>query len=634
MPSIDSEQAGATPRYDFTFAWNSAYGHVVELVQRLDIERGLIVDLGCGTGTIAQPLTELGFEYVGADIDPDSLAELAGRGLDGRYLDLGDLEQLPEAIRELTDGRPVAAVLLLDVVEHMPETRPFLEALRRGLDAIDRPHLLISVPNIAHVDVAAKLVFGRWDYTPTGLLDSTHVQFFTADRLGRETRACGLVELAAHDFTMRNSDQHFPSEHPAVSWASPVAAAIRIWRESADRHADTIQFVRAFLPSPRASEATDLSVPATLEREPGARAAREPAVRALTVVMRTQGRRPTHLRDALTCLAAQSVENFDVAVMLHTPNPEETLPSVEALVAEFDATFSGRVAVLPVIGGGRARPLNAALDRLSSDYVAFLDDDDVVTADWVERFIEAAGDGAIVRSVAALRRVSPSDESHRAPFVVQSGLEFPYTAKFDVIRHLFENETPICTFAVPRYLIETFRLRFDEQLPILEDWDFLMRCVALAPVRDTEKVTSVYQMWRGGESSASLHEAEVWRGAQRVLQERRNAQPVLLPAGSADRLVKLCERLIELEARDVVISELEEDLHMHGAASKEHAEARVRLEAEVGRLQGELANVNHAYAVTVQSRRWRTLSPLARAAAAARDPGRALARLLRAGRGG
>jgi SAM-dependent methyltransferase len=616
MPRTASDQAAASPRYDFTFAWDSAYGHVVELVRRLELEPGLIIDLGCGVGSIAAPLMELGHEYVGADIDPDALAELTRRGLDAHYLDLSELDELPAAMRELAASRRVTAVLVLDVIEHMAQTHPFLAALRRGLDELDKPQLLISVPNVAHVDVAAKLAFGRWDYTPTGLLDSTHLQLFTAERLRRETRACGLAELAAHDFTLRNSDQHFPPEHPAVSWASPIAAAIRMWREAADGHGDTIQFVRAFMPSGRPA----------LELEPSRPAPPDVAPSSLTVVMRTQGRRPTHLRDALTCLAAQTVDDFDVMLMLHSPNPEATLPGVQALVNEFDQTFAGRVAVVPVGGGGRARPLNVALERLSSDYIAFLDDDDVVTADWVETFADAAGDGAVVRSVAALRHVSPSDESHRAPFVVQSGLQFRYAKKFDVIRHLFENETPICTFAVPRYLIETFALRFDEQLPILEDWDFLMRCVALAPLRDTEKVTSVYQMWRAGESSASLHEAEVWRGAQRVLQERRNAQPVLLPAGASDQLVKMCERLIELEAKDCVVSELESELHLHGAASKEHAEARVALEAEVARLQGELASARHAYAVTVQSRRWRALAPLAAVRA---EPRRVALRLLR-----
>ena len=88
-------------------------------------------------------------------------------------------------------------------------------------------------------------------------------------------------------------------------------------------------------------------------------------------------------------------------------------------------------------------------------------------------------------------------------------------------------------FAVPRRLIETVGVQFDEDLPVLEDWDFLMRCVAFASVKDSHKVTSVYQMWRLGESSASLHEVDLWQATQRVLQDRMNLRPLVLAAGSA-----------------------------------------------------------------------------------------------------
>src|SRR5207253_2240323 len=102
-------------------------------------------------------------------------------------------DELPGRILELAGGRRVAAVLLLDVIEHIPQTQPFLGAVREGLEQLGRPPLFICVPNVAHADVAAKLVFGKWDYTTTGLLDSTHTQFFTDERLRSETHACGLL---------------------------------------------------------------------------------------------------------------------------------------------------------------------------------------------------------------------------------------------------------------------------------------------------------------------------------------------------------------------------------------------------------------------------------------------------------
>jgi len=593
MPHTASERL-AKLRYDFSFAWESPYGHVLELLNRLGLEPGLVIDLGCGVGSIAGPLGELGYEYVGADIDLDALSQLSHRGLGAHELDLRQTEELPARMQELADGRRVAAVLLLDVIEHMPETHAFLSAVRDGLNLMGRPPLLVSVPNVAHTDVAAKLVFGRWDYTSTGLLDSTHIQFFTSARLRAQAHASGLLELDAYDFKLRTSDQHYPSDHPALSWASPIAATIRMWRDAADSHGETIQFVRAFVwcDTDRASEETPATT-ASADTCP------------LTVVMRTQGARQGHLRDALTCLAAQTFDNFDVLLMVHSASPDTTVPAVTALVDEFDSTFASRVSVIHVEGGGRARPLNVALARLGAAYAAFLDDDDLVTADWVESFVDAAGDGALVRSVAAVRHVSKPDTSDRVPYLVHSGLEFRYALDFDVVHHLWGNETPICTFAVPRSLVGTFKLRFDEELPVLEDWDFLMRCVALAPVRDTRKVTSIYQMWRSGESSASLHEMNLWQATQRVLQGRSNMHPIVLPAGSTDVLVKMCEQLAELESTRLELSRVSTEAQILAEGNK--------------RLTDELERVGREYTVTVTSRRWRLLGPPARALAVFRS---------------
>jgi hypothetical protein len=449
---------------------------------------------------------------------------------------------------------------------------------------------------VTHADLGAKLVFGKWDYTHTGLLDATHLQFFSDERLGAETHACGLLELDAHDFRLRDSDQHFPSDHPALVAASPIAQAIRVWRDAADPHGETIQFVRAFAPCDVQEQPSEASS-ATVRTDK----------RPLTVVVRTQGKRPTNLREALTCLAAQTSDDFDVLLMVHASNPEVVLPEVAALVEDFDSTFASRVEIVHVAGGRRARPLNEALARLRAEYVAFLDDDDMVTANWVEAFVEAGGDGAIVRSVAAVRHVSAPLESQRVPFVIQSSLEFRYDLDFDLVHHLWGNETPICTFAVPAHLIEVFDLRFDESLPVLEDWEFLVRCALLAPVRDTHKVTSIYQMWLAGESSASLHEVELWQATQRVLQDRTNQRPLILPTGSADRLVEMCEGLAEVDA-------------VRGEVLKAHKETKTQSE-KVGELVEELdvvwkelESTRQKYAVTINSRRWRVLAPVARAA--------------------
>jgi 2-polyprenyl-3-methyl-5-hydroxy-6-metoxy-1,4-benzoquinol methylase len=596
MQFTDSERR-ERGRYEFSFAWESAYGHAVRLIERLEVKPGMILDLGCGFGTVAESLKERGYEYVGADLDRDALEKLSLRGFETHELDLGATDELADRMSELAGERDVTAVLMLDVIEHLPQTRRFLQALRDGLGRLGGAVLVVSVPNVSHVDLGAKLVFGKWDYTATGLLDGTHLQLFTDERLKTETRACGLLEVGAHDFRAELSDQHFPGEHPALAWNFPIAQTIRMWREMADGHGTTVQFVRAFVPS-------DI-------QPSGETIAPQSDVPFLAVIMRTQGTRPANLREALTCLAAQTEDNFAVLLMVHTANPEKVVSSVTAIVREFDPSFAARVKVVSVVGGGRARPLNVALEQARSEYVAFLDDDDLVTADWVETFTRADSEGAIVRALAAVRHISAPKDDDAVPYLVESSLEFQYHAEFDLIHHFWGNETPICTFAVPRRLIETFSLRFDDRLAVLEDWDFLVRCAQLAPVFDTCKVTSIYQMWRRGSSSASLHVAEVWHATHRLLQERTNMRPLVLPSGSVEQLIRMCQEAAELESTRAGLESARHELAAVGAEAGRRA-------AEIERLARELNVLHEKYLITINSRRWRVLEPLARAVAIAR----------------
>jgi SAM-dependent methyltransferase len=575
--------------YRFSFSWQSPYGHALKLLDKVNPEPGLVLDLGCGYAAVAEPLTAQGFTYCGVDLDARALENVAGRGHQTHMLDLSDTGELPERLAENINDRTVAAVLALDVIEHlMVPPRAFLSALREALEPCGRPPLIVSVPNVTHADLGAKLTFGRWDYADTGLLDRTHVSFFTDSRLAEDTRATGFLQVAAEDFIGVESDQRFPSSHPALCKDAPVAQQLRIWRDTADPHGRTIQFVRAFLPSAPAPRRTD-----------DALGVRPPeGARDLTVVMRTQGRRPQGLREALTCLAAQTVDTFDVRLMVHSDD-EAAITAVRELVEEFHPTFASRVSVIRVpAGGGRSRPLNVGLEGLTSEYVAFLDDDDLVTADWAAAFCTQAGGCSVVRAQSAVRLLrAPANADE--PYVAESGLEFRFSERFDLTEHLWKNQTPICAYAVPRSLIETFRLRFNEEFAVLEDWEFLLRCVVLAPVCDTGRVTSVVQISLEGDSSQSAHSAQLWKALERVHQERMNLQPLLLPPGSVASLVDLYERCAAAEG---ALSGLTEQAGHAG-----------HVERELTRVVGAYDELARRYLEVVESKRWKVLGPAARA---------------------
>ena len=148
------------------------------------------------------------------------------------------------------------------------------------------------------------------------------------------------------------------------------------------------------------------------------------------------------------------------------------------LLGEFHYHLGSRVHVHQVLDGGRARPLNVGLQRAAGRYVAFLDDDDLVTADWVEVFRRGAlaKPGRVVRSVCVQQDVSSRSDDDPG-YEVRSGFRSPYAPEFDFIHHLVMNQTPIHAFAVPRQTLDVLGIRFDESLPVLEDWDFLLQVV-------------------------------------------------------------------------------------------------------------------------------------------------------------
>jgi Methyltransferase domain len=83
------------------------------------------------------------------------------------------------------------------VLEHLSDPLPVLVALNRTLSADGR--VIVSVPNVAHLWVRLSLALGRWDYAARGILDRTHLRFFTKRTLLAILRdAClGVLELVA-----------------------------------------------------------------------------------------------------------------------------------------------------------------------------------------------------------------------------------------------------------------------------------------------------------------------------------------------------------------------------------------------------------------------------------------------------
>ena len=278
----------------------------------------------------------------------------------------------------------------------------------------------------------------------------------------------------------------------------------------------------------------------------------------LSVITRTRGLRIRTLRDVLMCLCGQSCQDYELIIVVHNGD-EAALDAVHALVGEFPDRMRQRVSITACTRPGRAAPLNHGVDRAKGQYIAVLDDDDMVFDHWIETFRKLAGDfpGALVRARCCLQcfEISASGDLPPRPRAT-SWFTMPWSVSYDALRHLHINDTPIMSVAFPIEVFHKDGLRFDEGLTTTEDWDLLTRAAMLRGVISTAEITSIYRWWTNGESSRFEHSPEEWQSNMARIRRNLDLQPLSLPPGSASQITLLFDANSALTAR---VSDLERE---------------------------------------------------------------------------
>ena len=144
-----------------------------------------VLELGCSVGHVTEHLVARGNEVVGVEIDAAAADEARRHAARVHVL---DLDLLP--VSSIEPG-PFDVVLLGDVIEHMRDPAPVLRDLAGVLAPDGR--FVISVPHVGHIDVRLMLLQGRWDYQQDGLLDRTHLRWFTRESLRALLAEVGFV---------------------------------------------------------------------------------------------------------------------------------------------------------------------------------------------------------------------------------------------------------------------------------------------------------------------------------------------------------------------------------------------------------------------------------------------------------
>jgi 2-polyprenyl-3-methyl-5-hydroxy-6-metoxy-1,4-benzoquinol methylase len=144
----------------------------------------IVLDVGCSAGALAAELARRGAVVDGIELDPDA-ARAARQHC--RTVICGDLLRA-----DLTPiaGERYDAIVLADVLEHIANPDSALQLLRPLLAHNGR--IVVSTPNIANWSIRLLLLAGRFEYQERGILDRTHLHFFTKRSLLHTLAANGL----------------------------------------------------------------------------------------------------------------------------------------------------------------------------------------------------------------------------------------------------------------------------------------------------------------------------------------------------------------------------------------------------------------------------------------------------------
>jgi 2-polyprenyl-3-methyl-5-hydroxy-6-metoxy-1,4-benzoquinol methylase len=291
-----------------------------------------VLEFGCAAGHMSKALKEdLNCTVTGIEMNETSAREAE------RYCErvvIGDIENL-DYEQELPERFDV--VLFSDVLEHLREPDRILYATRNLLSPDG--YVLASIPNIAHASVALPLLEGEFDYQSTGILDRSHLRFYTKkgveelfEMSGYYIDSIGRVKIAPR-FAHRTLDESdYPPEVVDYMKQSPE------W--------DTMQFIVKAYPGSDANAMKRLC-----EKLEEARAALQDKRRTnvleierLRMVLWQEVERLTGLNEGLQKHAA----NLEELREREKKHASEVIALLEKDIKERDAVIENIMAKLPV----------------------------------------------------------------------------------------------------------------------------------------------------------------------------------------------------------------------------------------------------------------------------------------------
>lgn len=205
-----------------------------------------VLEVGCASGIQTRQLKErLGCQVTGIEIDP--LAAEDARPYCENLI-IGNIEDLD--LSQKLGGKRFDVITFADVLEHLYDPAGALKKVCPFLK--EGGCLIASIPNIAHAAICWELAHGRFDYQKYGLLDNTHIRFFTKKNVAKLFEEAGYRIVSWDRVTKSPQETEF-----SVHCGSAQDQAFLDWVGENNPEALTFQFIVKALPVPVDEQISD-----------------------------------------------------------------------------------------------------------------------------------------------------------------------------------------------------------------------------------------------------------------------------------------------------------------------------------------------------------------------------------------
>ncbi len=171
----------------YTYKRADPYSSHSQIIKWIEREKPAeVLEVGTATGYLSAEMSERGCIVTGIEQDPE-MARIAEQHC--QRMIFSDVERLDFAELGKYD-----AIVLGDVVEHLSDPGDFLKKVTKLLKPGGK--ILLSLPNVANIWIRLNLLLGRFNYKRVGILDETHLRFFTLESSKKIANDSGLEVIS------------------------------------------------------------------------------------------------------------------------------------------------------------------------------------------------------------------------------------------------------------------------------------------------------------------------------------------------------------------------------------------------------------------------------------------------------